>query len=125
LTEHADHYQAGDVVIIRGYAPWDKPWRPRVMHQHSFFVYETDPMTGMPMVLAGNPGQPVLQTWQFEAFRTPERSIQQRVRPRPAWLRDFLSAPAEVPPPALLTVDPRSSGVPRDVPTPPGVELDE
>lgn len=124
LTERADEYQVGDVVLIKGYAPWDKPWLPRIMHQHSFFVYETDPLSGMPIVLAGNPGQPVLQTWQFEAFRTPERSILQRIRPRMAWLRQFIDAPREVPPPALLTVDPRAPKVPKDIPTPPGVPLE-
>ncbi|HKY40993.1 MAG TPA: hypothetical protein VJN18_33895 [Polyangiaceae bacterium] len=132
LTEHADQYLPGDIVLIKGYAPWDKPWMPKVMHQHSFFVYETDPLSGMPIVLAGNPGEPVLQTWQFEAFRTPERSIQYRIRPHVAWLRQFLNAPAEVPPPALLTVDPRAPSrgpplaarMPRDIPTPPGVELE-
>lgn len=124
LTRHADDYRPGDVVIIRGEAPWDKPWKPRVMHMHSFFVYETDPMSGMPIVLAGNPGQPVLQTWQFEAFRTPERSILYRVRPRSAWLRAFLKGPSELPAVARLTIDPREPRVPLDVPTPPGISLD-
>jgi hypothetical protein len=119
LTEHADDFMPGDVVVIRGYAPWDKPWMPRIMHMHSFFVYESDPMTGMPIVLAGNPGRPVLQTWQFEAFRTPERSIHYRVRPRLEWLRQFIASPAALPPPVPLTVDPRESAPPLDVPVPP------
>jgi hypothetical protein len=123
LTRHADDYRPGDVVIIRGEAPWDKPWKPRIMHMHSFFVYETDPMSGMPIVLAGNPGQPVLQTWQFEAFRTPERSIQYRIRPRSAWLRSFLKGPSDLPAVARLTIDPHEPRVPLDVPTPPGVPL--
>lgn len=120
LTEHADDFVPGDVVVIRGYAPWDKPWMPRVMHMHSFFVYESDPMTGMPIVLAGNPGRPVLQTWQFEAFRTPERSIHYRVRPRLEWLSSFIAAPSALPPPVALTVDPREPAPPLDVPVPPG-----
>jgi hypothetical protein len=124
LTEQADQYREGDVVLIKGYAPWDKPWMPRIMHQHSFFVYETDPLTGMPIVLAGNPGEPLLQTWQFEAFRTPERSILHRIRPRAAWLREFIE-PQEAPAPALLTVDPRAPKIPRDIPTPPGVPLSD
>jgi hypothetical protein len=119
LTEHGDDFVPGDVVVIRGYAPWDKPWRPRVMHMHSFFVYESDPMTGMPIVLAGNPGRPVLQTWQFEAFRTPERSIYYRVRPRLEWLREFITPRAVVPPPISLTIDPREPLAPLDVPVPP------
>jgi hypothetical protein len=90
LTEEADHYQPGDVVLIRGYAPWDKPWQPKVQHTHSFFVYESDPVSGMPITLAGNPGRPLLQTWQFEAFRTPDRSIWTRVRPHLGWLESIV-----------------------------------
>jgi hypothetical protein len=94
-------------VLIKGYAPWDKPWKPRNMHVHSFFVYESDPLTGMPLSLAGNPGQPLLQTWQFEAFRTPERSIWYRVRPKVEWLERVVNASsAETFAPALLTPDP-------------------
>jgi hypothetical protein len=119
LSEQADRYRPGDIVIIRGYAPWDKPWKPRVMHQHSFFVYESDPLSGMPMVLAGNPGQPVLQTWQFEAFRTPERAIQHRVRPKLAWLRQFIQPAAVQPAAAPLSVEPRQPRVPLDLPTAP------
>jgi hypothetical protein len=120
LTERSADFRPGDIVLIRGYAPWDKPWKPRVMHMHSFFVYESDPMTSMPTVLAGNPGQPVLQTWQFEAFRTPDRSINYRVRPRLEWLRQILTAAPGLPPPAPLSVDARDARIPLDIPTPPG-----
>ncbi len=104
LVTEADRFKPGDVVLIRGYAPWDKPWKPRVMHFHSFFIYESDPLTGMPVVLAGNPGRPLLQTWQFEAFRTPDRSIWYRIRPRLEWLESAVKTDAaEEPlaPPAL------------------------
>jgi hypothetical protein len=101
LVDHAEHFVPGDIVVIRGYAPWDKPWQPKVMHFHSFFVYETDPVTGFPLVLAGNPGTPLLQTWQFEAFRTPERSIWFRIRPRPEWLQTVLERREPKEPPVL------------------------
>jgi hypothetical protein len=107
LVAAAPQFRPGDVVLIRGYAPWDKPWKPKIMHFHSFFVYESDPVTGMPIALAGNPGRPLLQTWQFEAFRTPDRSIWYRVRPRLEWLEQSLnvaSAP-EVPAPPPLTAE--------------------
>jgi len=68
--------------------------RTREMHFHSFFVVDSDPLNGMPLTLAGNPGRPVLQTWQFEAFRTPERSIWYRVRPRLEWL-EHVTKPSE------------------------------
>jgi hypothetical protein len=121
LTERSADFRPGDIVLIRGYAPWDKPWKPRIMHMHSFFVYESDPMTGMPSVLAGNPGQPVLQTWQFEAFRTPDRSLYYRVRPRLEWLRQILTPAPSSPPPAPLSVDARDARIPLDIPTPGGV----
>ena len=100
-------FRPGDVVLIRGYAPWDKPWKPRVMHFHSFFVYESDPLTGMPIALAGNPGRPLLQTWQFEAFRTPDRSIWYRIRPKLDWLESVVATPetTERPAPPPLTAE--------------------
>lgn len=107
LVAAAPRFRPGDVVLIRGYAPWDKPWKPRPMHFHSFFVYESDPVTGMPIALAGNPGRPLLQTWQFEAFRTPDRSIWYRVRPRLEWLEQNLNVPeaSETPAPPPLTAE--------------------
>jgi hypothetical protein len=102
LVNESERFQPGDVVLIRGYAPWDKPWKPRIMHFHSFFVYENDPVSGMPIALAGNPGRPLLQTWQFEAFRTPDRSIWYRVRPKLDWLESVVAgddAPPAGPPP--------------------------
>jgi hypothetical protein len=107
LVDQAPRFRPGDVVLIRGYAPWDKPWKPKPMHFHSFFVYESDPVTGMPIALAGNPGRPLLQTWQFEAFRTPDRSIWYRVRPRLEWLENSLVLPDEpgLPAPPPLTAE--------------------
>lgn len=107
LVAAAPQFRPGDVVLIRGYAPWDKPWKPRPMHFHSFFVYESDPVTGMPIALAGNPGRPLLQTWQFEAFRTPDRSIWYRVRPRLEWLEQSLNVAEspETPAPPPLTAE--------------------
>lgn len=107
LVAAAPQFRPGDVVLIRGYAPWDKPWKPKIMHFHSFFVYESDPVTGMPIALAGNPGRPLLQTWQFEAFRTPDRSIWYRVRPRLEWLEQSLNVAnePEIPAPPPLTAE--------------------
>lgn len=107
LVAASPQFRPGDVVLIRGYAPWDKPWKPKIMHFHSFFVYESDPVTGMPIALAGNPGRPLLQTWQFEAFRTPDRSIWYRVRPRLEWLEQSLNVvdSPETPAPPPLTAE--------------------
>lgn len=79
-------YQPGDIVIIRGKTPWD----PSEEHYHSFFVYESDPITGTPLALVGNAGRPSVRYWEVEARRTPERSIWHRVRPRTEWLEPLL-----------------------------------
>jgi hypothetical protein len=89
LAEHADTFAPGDILVIRGKTPWDR----RHMHSHSFFVYEHDPITGVPMVVAGNAGKPSLRSWETEARRTPERSIHHRIRPTTAWLTELLVRP--------------------------------
>lgn len=93
-----DGYRAGDIVIIRGWTPWDE----HEMHYHSFFVYETDPVSGVPILLAGNAGRPSLRTWRVETTRSPERVLMARIRPRLEWLETLLpeDAPtAPLPPP--------------------------
>src|SRR5690606_31712513 len=44
IAKRADDYAAGDMVIIHGYTPWDEEER----HYHSFFIYDSDPVTGFP-----------------------------------------------------------------------------
>jgi hypothetical protein len=92
LQKHADDFIPGDIVLIRGYTPWDRPWQEqRIMHYHSFFVYERDPVTGIPIALVGNAGRPSIRTWLFEGIRTPRRSIWYRIRPRVAWLESVIA----------------------------------
>ena len=91
LTETVDRYRTGDIVVIRGYAPWD---HYAVPHYHTFFVYESDPVTGMPILLAGNAGKPRVQSWEPVMARTPLRSIHYRVRPKHAWLTAAIDAQA-------------------------------
>lgn len=85
LESNRDEMRAGDVVIIRGRAAWDYYHE---LHTHTFFVYETDPVTGMPLLLAGNSGKPRIVTWDSEMLRAPRRSIQHRIRPNMEWLYD-------------------------------------
>ena len=104
LQQQADHYRAGTVVVIRGYAPWD---HYSVPHYHTFFVYENDPLTGMPILLAGNAGKPRIQSWEPVMSRTPQRKIEQRITPQLEWLTrivkvDSASAPSA---PPLLAVN--------------------
>ena len=68
--------QEGDMVFIRGSVPWDK----KEEHSHSFFIYQTDPVTGMPILLAGNAGTASLRPWKIETDRTPNRAIVRIIR---------------------------------------------
>lgn len=87
LRDNMEDYQPGDVVIIRGYAPWD---HYQELHTHTFYVYEADPVSGMPMLLAGNSGRPRIVGWDTEMLRAPLRSIRYRIRPNVEWLYDNL-----------------------------------
>ncbi|MBK7581790.1 MAG: hypothetical protein IPI67_16480 [Myxococcales bacterium] len=95
LVEHADRYQPGDVVAIHG------PRSDGENHWHSFFVYETDPVTGLPTLLASNAGKPRIRTWEGEMRAAPRRSIRTRVRPRIEWLESVIATD-----PALTTREP-------------------
>lgn len=86
LEEHAARYRAGDIVNILGLRSDEK------YHYHSFFVYKSDPVTGMPIWLAGNAGRPRLRSWYGELLSAPKRSIKSRIRPRLEWLRSILEA---------------------------------
>jgi hypothetical protein len=103
LTANAERFEPGDIVMIRGYTPFEKPWQERVMHYHSFFVYEVDPLSGVPVALVGNPGRPSIRTWLFEGLRTPKRSVWYSIRPRLEWLESIVpeSPQAELAAPTL------------------------
>lgn len=87
LGEHRDEIEPGDIVVIRGRAAWD---RYEELHTHTFFVVESDPISRMPLLLAGNSGRPRLVTWDAEMLRAPRRSIQHRIRPNADWLYDHI-----------------------------------
>ncbi len=89
LTDNQSDYQPGDMVIIRGRTPRD----PVEMHYHSFFIYDSDPVTGFPIALAGNAGRASVRVWETEAGRTPKRSIWYRVRPKTEWLESLQVEP--------------------------------
>jgi hypothetical protein len=99
LARHVDDYQSGDVVLIRGMTPWDEE-QP---HTHAFMIYETDPITRIPILVAGNAGPANLWSWETEARRTPLRTVRFRVRPRQNWLGRTLLPPVarDVPPPLV------------------------
>lgn len=86
LVSKADDYASGDIIMIRGFTPWD----PAIMHYHSFFVFEKDPVTGTPLAVVGNAGSPAIRTWEIELRRTPKRSIHHRIRPKLEWLESIV-----------------------------------
>lgn len=94
LAEHADEFAPGDMVLVKGKVPWD----PKNEHTHAFFVYEVDPITGVPIAVAGNAWIPSVWSWETEARRTPLRSIRHRIRPRPALLEKLIAAGQEAAP---------------------------
>lgn len=85
LERHERDFEVGDAVIIRGRVAWD---HYAEIHSHTFFVYETDPVTGVPILLAGNSGKPRIVTWDAEMTRAPKRRILHRIRPNMSWLYD-------------------------------------
>jgi hypothetical protein len=80
LAAHKDRYHPGDVVTIYGERDDGK------MHYHSFIVYEADPVTAAPSLVAANAGRPRIRPWESEMTSAPLRSIRTRIRPRLEWL---------------------------------------
>ena len=86
LERHAARYRPGDIVNILGLRDDEK------YHYHSFFVYKSDPVTGMPIWLAGNAGRPRILSWQGVLLSAPRRRVHSRVRPRVSWLSAVMPA---------------------------------
>ena len=80
LFEDRDKYQPGDVIVILGLRDDDK------YHYHSFFVFDSDPITGMPTLVAANSGRPRIRAFSDEMENAPKRSLRARVRPKLDWL---------------------------------------
>ncbi|HEY3237309.1 MAG TPA: hypothetical protein VGJ84_21495, partial [Polyangiaceae bacterium] len=97
LQRNSHRYAPGDIVVIRGFTNFEKRGQERLMHYHSFFIYESDPLSGFPIALAGNAGQPSLRVWDTEARRTPRRAIWHRLRPRLNWLESIVDSGVEPP----------------------------
>lgn len=88
LTEQRSRYRPGDVIAIYGLRDDEK------MHYHSFFVYDADPVSGVPSLVAGNAGRPRIRPWESEMTSAPKRSIQARIRPRLDWLESVVGLTA-------------------------------
>jgi hypothetical protein len=102
LGQHRDRYRPGDIVAIHGLRGDGE------MHWHSFWVYESDPVTGAPILVASNAGKPRVRSWDQELLSAPRRSIHTRIRPRLEWLESFVTPPAADPDrdPAPLVASP-------------------
>jgi hypothetical protein len=79
-------FRPGDVVTILGLRDDEK------LHYHSFFIFMSDPVTGMPNLLAANAGRPRIRSWEGEMQNAPRRSIKSRIRPQTAWLESVTDA---------------------------------
>lgn len=93
MSKNVKEFEAGDMIIIRGLTPWDEVEE----HTHSFFVYETDPISGVPIAIAGNAGPANLWSWETEARRTPKRTVRARIRPKLEWLETFIDTSSKEP----------------------------
>lgn len=91
LFERRAEYQPGDVVVILGLRDDEK------FHYHSFFVVDSDPVTGMPTLVGGNSGRPRVRALAVEMAPAPKRSFFARVRPRLEWLESLTGDAAPAP----------------------------
>ena len=91
LAEHEADYAPGDVIVIHGVKSDGRP------HYHSVIVMERDPITGVPVRVAGNAGRPREQTLEGVMARSPKRSIKHRLRPKAEWLAASLAGPGTPP----------------------------
>lgn len=103
LVEKRDAFHAGDIVIIHGMKADGKA------HYHSLLIDEKDPISGIPIRLAGNAGRPRLQTWDAVMRSAPMRSVRHVLSPRTDWLAKTLAKGG-----VALAVTPPAS--PQDVP---------
>ncbi|HEY6722639.1 MAG TPA: hypothetical protein VI197_01370 [Polyangiaceae bacterium] len=92
LLQNVDKFTPGDIVLIRGQTNFEKKWERPIMHYHSFFIYENDPVSGIPIAIVGNAGVPSLRVWNTEMRRTPRRGIWHRIRPQLHWLESIVPA---------------------------------
>jgi hypothetical protein len=75
VARTADLFREGDALVIYGLRLQDHR-----MHHHALLVLRTEPMTGVPMVVADNQGRPQLRSLVSAMEAAPLRSIHHRLR---------------------------------------------
>jgi hypothetical protein len=89
LKAHRELFRAGNIVTILGLRDDDRE------HYHSFFVYEVDPISQVPIWLASNAGRPRIRVWENEMGNAPKRSIKSVIEPKLQWLAERVLAAQE------------------------------
>lgn len=79
LRAQRGKFRVGNIVTILGLRDDDRE------HYHSFFVYDVDPITQLPIWLASNAGRPRIRVWENEMGNAPKRSIKSVIQPKLEW----------------------------------------
>ncbi len=80
IYAHRDEYRPFDIVTVFGLRSDGK------LHHHSFFVFDRDPVTGMPIAVVANAGRPRVRSWENELQNAPQRAVLAHIRPKLSWL---------------------------------------
>ena len=73
-------FQPGDMLTVHGFKEGGRP------HYHSLIILETDPITGVPTLVAGNAVFPREQTLEGIMYISPHRTLRHRIRVKEPWL---------------------------------------
>lgn len=87
LERHADEFEPGDIVAIRGVKGDGR------VHQHAILLERTDPLTGLPYGLADQMSKPRRRTWEGIMAEAPRRSLYFRLRLKPEVLKKLAAEP--------------------------------
>ncbi len=80
LIKSKKSFSVGDVFIVYGWIPQGR------MARHSYMVYETDPVTGFPLIFAENPSYAKLNSWNEIMRRSSTRKIHHIFNIKPEWI---------------------------------------
>jgi hypothetical protein len=87
LARNSHAVREGDLLVIHGLREEDME-----NHYHTIIVLSTDPLTGIPTVVAGNAGRPRIRSISEAMRNAPRRSIKHRIRINPDWIEKIREA---------------------------------